>query len=258
MRIQDGIVTIVSFLRQPRKRDLIREAYKLRDKIGLEIGGPTTFFALRGGFPVYLFAERVDNVNYGTETFFGNYKEGLTYEYYPGKMGKQFIAEATDLDVIANNSYDFILSSHSLEHTANPIKALMEWIKKIKLGGKLILVLPDKRNTFDHRREYTSFAHLLDDFDKNTTEHDSTHFEEIISTFDEEAAKVQIKEYKRLIKDNYINRCAHHHVFSQEVVEDVLKYVGFTVESQFEIEPFHLVTIASKHEYIRSDRKGKE
>ena len=212
----------------------------------MEIGGPTVFFGLKGGFPIYLFAESVDNVNYGTNTFFGNYEAGHTYNYYHNKTGKQFIAEATDLHEIADDQYDFLLSSHSLEHTANPIKALKEWIRVIKPGGKLVLILPDKRNTFDYKRTYTNFSHLLDDYDRDTNENDTTHIDEILATFDEEAAKVKIKEFSGLISDNYSNRAAHHHVFSQELVKETLAFAGFKVDAQYEVEPFHLVTIATK------------
>ena len=246
MRIQDAIVTMISYGKQPSKRRLIREAYEFRNKTGLEIGGPTKMFGLRGTFPIYLFARKVDNVNYGRETFFGNYQEGMTYNYHRGKFGRQFIAEATSLDEIPDNSYDFILSSHSLEHTANPIKALKEWNRIVKPGGKLVLILPDKRNTIDHKREYTTFAHLLEDYTRNTTEHDTTHFDEILSTFDEDVAKVQLKEYTKQIRNNYANRCAHHHVFHPDIVKAALEYVGFAVDSQYESLPFHLITNATK------------
>ena len=246
MRVQDAVVTFLSYAKQRQKRPLIKEAFKLKNQIGLEIGGPTRFFGLKGGIPVYLVAERVDNVNFGTHTFFGNYQAGNTYHYHEGKTGKQFISEATDLREIADNTYDFVLSSHSLEHTANPIKALTEWIRILKRSGKLVLILPDKRHTFDHYRKYTSFSHLLEDYHNNTLEHDTTHMEEILSTFDENKMGVTLVDFEKLISDNFTNRAAHHHVFSQEVVKSMLEFVGFTVEFQYETEPFHLITIAKK------------
>ncbi len=246
MSILDTIITIMSYVKQPKKRRLIKEAFKLRHKKGIEIGGPSGFFSLRGGFPVYLFAEKIDNVNYGSTTVFGNYEQGETFNYYKNKIGNQFIAEAIDLRSIKNNSYDFLLSSHSLEHTANPIKALKEWRRVIKSNGKLVLILPDKRYTFDLEREYTSFSHLLDDYNEDTSENDITHIEEILSKYDEIKGKVPIEEYKKLLSNNYINRCAHHHVFNQELIRNSLEFVGFNVESQYEVDPFHLITIATK------------
>ena len=246
MSMMDAILTLLSFAKHPKKRPLIKQAYKLKGQTGLEVGGPTILFGLKGIFPVYLFAQRIDNVNYGTETFFGNYKKGKSFRYHKEKVGWQYIAEASELTAIEDSSYDFLLSSHSLEHVANPIKALKEWKRIIRPGGKLVLILPDKRYTFDNRREYTSLAHLVEDYNRGTDENDTTHLEEILSTFDEEAAKVQLREYSTLVANNYSNRCAHHHVFSQEVIRQMLEFAGFKVEAQYEYAPFHLITIATR------------
>lgn len=50
-------------------------------------------------------------------------------------------SEACDIKV-ADNSQDYVFSSHCLEHLENPIKALKHWISKIKEGGVLFLYLP--------------------------------------------------------------------------------------------------------------------
>ena len=68
--------------------------------------------------------------------------------------GKQYILEATELYEINSNTYDFLLSSHMLEHTANPIKALKEWKRIIKDKGYLILIVPHKDGTFDDNIPY--------------------------------------------------------------------------------------------------------
>jgi len=246
MEVFDSIITAISYAKQPRKRALIREAIKLKGKKGIEIGGPSQFFHLKGGFPVYVYASKIDNVNYSSNSFFGDFAAGDTFQFYKNKVGHQFIAEATDLHAIANESYDFLLSSHSLEHTANPIKALKEWNRVLRPNGKLILLLPDKRFTMDHMRDYTTFAHLVHDYESNTSEADTTHFAEVLTKFDEERHKTKIEEYRKLLLDNVANRCVHHHVFSQEMVKQALEFSGFTIDMQTELEPFHLVTIATK------------
>ena len=105
---------------------------------------------MKGYFPVYLFANQVDSVNVSKETVWeGKILEGKTFKYFGSKKGYQFIQEASDLKNIPLESYDFILSSHSLERIANPIKALRIWRTLLKPNSQLILILPDKRNTFD-------------------------------------------------------------------------------------------------------------
>lgn len=247
MNIKDSTVTLLSFIKQRKKRSLIKEAYKLRGKTGIEIGGPTAFFGLRGGFPIYLFAKRIDGVNFSNETIWeGKIEEGENYQYYKNKIGHQYITEATDLQQISDNRYDFVLSSHNLEHVANPVKALGEWFRVLKEGGKLILILPDKNNTFDHKRNYTSFEHLLSDYANDTNEDDTTHFAEILQTHDEEKTEMKYEVTKLRLENNLVNRCAHHHVFSLELLKQIVEYTGFKVESQSTAPPFHLITIASK------------
>jgi predicted SAM-dependent methyltransferase len=243
------LVTFISFIIKPPKRKLIILSYKLRSKIGLEIGGPSALFGLKGYFPVYLFADRVDSVNFSSETVWeGKISEGRTFKYFDSKTGYQFIQEASELKGIPGESYDFLLSCHSLEHIANPVKALKRWHALLKPKAYLILILPDKRNTFDIKRPYTTFDHLLDDYKQDVNEYDTTHIDEILLNYSPiNTDGASSKEMaKMLLKDNYINRYAHHHVFNFETICQLLQYCGFDTVYQQAASPFHLITIARK------------
>jgi len=249
MKFIDHLITAISFLRKHRKRTLIKAAFALRGKQGLEIGGPSTFFGLKSSFPIYLFAKRIDGVNYSSQTVWeGSLQQGETYKYYGDRIGTQYIAEATELKDIPNEQYDFLLSCHSLEHVANPIKALHEWKRVLKRDALLILVLPDKRYTFDVNRPYTQFDHLVEDYTTGTDENDTTHFEEILRYHDiqKDAGLEGVSQLKEKLNDNYSKRMAHHHVFSQDVVKNMLEYCGFKVKHQQEENSLHLVTLAIK------------
>ena len=74
------------------------------------------------------------------------------YNYYQNKSGIQYISEGSNLQAIQDEQYDFLLSCHNLEHIANPLKAVTEWKRIIKKNGVILLVLPDKRFTFDKKR----------------------------------------------------------------------------------------------------------
>ena len=149
---------------------------------GLEIGGPSKFFSKYGIFPIYEYAKRIDNINFSANTIWeGSITEGKVFKYSNSKeAGVQYVGEGSDLSKI-NNKYDFILSCHSLEHIANPIKAIKGWINLLNPNGRLCLVLPDKRFTFDRNRPYTTFIHLLEDERLGVSEGDTTHFEEILN-----------------------------------------------------------------------------
>jgi SAM-dependent methyltransferase len=249
MKIFQYTVTLLSYLLRSEKRKLIRISYRLKNKIGLEIGGPSKFFDLKSYFPVYVFAKRIDGVNFSTETVWeGTIKEGKSYHYGNEKTGYQYICEASELKNIETESYDFLLSCHSLEHIANPIKALKSWNSVLKPGGKIVLVLPDKNFTFDQRRPYTTFEHLVNDFENNTTEKDTTHFEEVIQLHDIERDDniTSVSELKNRTENNYTNRCLHHHVYNLELLEEVLTYCNFKIIHKQKAAPFHLVIIGEK------------
>src|SRR5436309_557697 len=106
-------------VRAPKARCFPVVAKRLRGK-GLEIGGPSTIFAKRGLLPVYPIARELDNCNFARETVWeGRLIEGRHFKFGE-RVGYQFVSEAYDIPV-AGAEYDFVLSSHMLEHSANPI-----------------------------------------------------------------------------------------------------------------------------------------
>lgn len=78
--------------------------------------------------------------------------------------GHQYFGEANCLGFIDDSSYEFVLASHCIEYLANPMQGLAEWIRVLKHDGLLVLVIPHKDGTFDHRRPVTSLEHLVHDF----------------------------------------------------------------------------------------------
>src|SRR5450756_122288 len=158
----------------------------LNGKNGIEIGGPSQVFTAKGLFPVYPIAGHLDDCNFGGTTVWeGGINEGQTFLFDRHKSaGRQYIVEATAMESIPSASYDFVLSSHALEHTANPILALSECIRLLKDQGTLVLLLPHKDGTFDHRRPVTTMQHLIDDFNVGMTEEDLTHMPEIMALHD--------------------------------------------------------------------------
>lgn len=53
----------------------------------------------------------------------------------------------------ANDSFDFVFSSHVLEDAEETKLALIHWCRVIKPGGKLVLFLPDEQIYRKHCRE---------------------------------------------------------------------------------------------------------
>jgi SAM-dependent methyltransferase len=82
------------------------------------------------------------------------------------------------LDGIADGSLDFLIACHVLEHTPNPIGSIHGAYAKLRPGGKLLLVVPDKNRTFDRNRPITPLEHLVEDFRTPDRSRDFAHYEE--------------------------------------------------------------------------------
>jgi SAM-dependent methyltransferase len=199
------------------------------DKSGIEIGGPSNIF--RRVIPIYPAVSSLDGVNFSRRTTWEGDISGDNYVFFAEKPGKQHIMEASDLSVLENESYDFLLSSNCLEHVANPLKALEEWVRVVKKGGHIFLILPKKEDNFDHRRAITPFEHLLEDHKNDVSEHDLTHLEEIIALHDlsMDPAAGDLANFKRRSEQNFANRCLHHHVFDDEIIRKMFEFAGVTL-----------------------------
>jgi len=201
---------------------LLMEDY-LIGKNGLEIGGSSNFFA-----HYYPKMQSCDNVNFSAHTVWGD--SGKDFVFNGKKIGKQYICEATDLSSI-KKPYDFVLSCNNIEHIANPMKAVEQWVSVMKKGGALIVVAPKRESNFDHRRKITTFTHLLDDYKKNVGEDDMTHLNEILELHDLalDPPAGTPKQFKARSLKNIENRCLHHHVFDNFTLKSVFEHFGLLV-----------------------------
>lgn len=219
--------------------ELFKELFQNRS--GLEIGGPSGIFKQGGFIPLYKIVKNLDGCNFSNTTLWeGNIENLGSYKYSHGKMGKQYVSEASNLSQIDASKYDFIISSNCLEHVANPIKALLEWVRVLKKDGVILLVLPNRKFNFDHKRPITTFDHLLKDFDDNIEEDDMTHLEEILQLHDlnldfRAGTKEQFTERS---KRNVENRALHHHVFNTTLLNQLFTHLNLQVLMTYENEEF--------------------
>jgi len=227
--------------RVKRKTGLLRCKYcqdiieALRDKRGIEIGGPSQVFDRRGLIPVYPVIRALDTSNYSEHTV-----------WCDGSV--KFIHEATDLFSVRDGEYVFVLASHVLEHVANPLKALTEWRRILKPSGILLMLLPFKKYTFDHRRPFTTFEHLVEDFSRDTPEGDLTHLNEILELHDlsRDPPAGTPEQFKQRCMENLQNRCMHQHVFDPNLVSRLYQHTGFRLINLSIEFPFHIVALGRR------------
>lgn len=73
--------------------------------------------------------------------------------------------DAQYLETVAENTFDFVHSSHCLEHMVDPKIALEHWLRVLKPGGHLVITIPDEdlyeqgifpsTNNDDHKWTFT-------------------------------------------------------------------------------------------------------
>lgn len=224
---------------------------RFREGHGLEIGGPSWLvFGDQGFAPVYLCAQRLDNCNYAAQTVWeGDIHEGATFAFSgDAPPGRQFISEASDLSAVADACYDYVLSSHCIEHLANPLKALTEWRRVLKPGGLLLLVLPHKDGTFDHRRPVTPFEHLLSDHEVDMPESDLTHLQEILQLHDLERDPWAggPDAFRERSLRNAENRGLHQHVFDTRLAVRAVDWARMKIHAVELFLPMHIAIVAQK------------
>jgi len=82
----------------------------------------------------------------------------------------KFCGESLKVDVVAPaddlpfppNSLDYIVNSHVLEHCYDVLGTIEHWLSKIRPGGWLFMIIPDKRRTFDKDRPLTTIQELVE------------------------------------------------------------------------------------------------
>ncbi|MDT3696287.1 MAG: methyltransferase domain-containing protein [Ignavibacterium sp.] len=236
------------FLQKSNSYHIIKKL--LFEKNGIEIGGPSKLFFKNDIFPIYSIAKNIDNCNFSNTTVWeGKIVEGNTFRFNKKRPpGYQYLQDSTQLTAIKSSEYDFLLSSHVIEHIANPIKALIEWKRILKDDGVLIIVFPHKDGTFDHRRSVTTLNHLKEDFSSNISEYDLTHLDEILELHDlkKDLAAGDFESFKTRSLNNFKNRCLHHHVFDSYLAMNLIDHLKFEILSIEALLPYHIILIAKK------------
>jgi SAM-dependent methyltransferase len=117
------------------------------------------------------------------------------------------------LHTFADESQDFIIANHFLEHTQDPIGTLRRFVAVLKPSGVLYHAVPDKRFTFDAERPLTPLEHMIRDHDQGPEWSYRDHvseFTRLVQRLEGEAAE---KHVRTLIADNY---SIHFHVWTHE------------------------------------------
>jgi SAM-dependent methyltransferase len=207
----------------------------------LEVGGPSAMFRSGKQLPVYDIISAYDAANFAASTIWQGGVEATR------RPRREFVAEATDLGC-TNKAYGGLLASHVLEHLANPIGALREWRRIVALGSPLLVIVPHRDFTFDHRREITPLAHLLEDERQETDEDDLTHVPEVLAYHDprHDYFTGDAAAFAERCWANLHHRAVHHHVFDTRAAVDVVMAADLSVEAVLPSRPHHIIILARR------------
>jgi SAM-dependent methyltransferase len=140
---------------------------------------------------------------------------------YPELDGSKFIRidiidDGEFLSQIPDNSEDFIIGNHFIEHCENPLGTLRNHLKKIKPGGFLYYSIPDKDLTFDNVRPLTEFDHLVSDDLNGPSVSRKDHFFEWVYLLEGERDEERVEARAKVLMDTHFS--IHFHVWDKETI----------------------------------------
>ena len=94
-------------------------------------------------------------------------------------------------------------------------------------GGYILTIVPNKFGCFDYKRSYTTFEHILNDYNTNIDESDLTHLEECLSNPHPYKQSHGEDEFKNMCLNNSSTRIMHNHVFDIDCITRIHEFIGF-------------------------------
>jgi predicted SAM-dependent methyltransferase len=161
----------------------------------------------------------------------------LLRELYP-ELGDEWLIEpdilddAERLEHVGDDSQDFVIANHLLEHLDDPIGAIETWLRVLRHGGTLYMAVPDKRFTFDADRSITTLDHLIRDHVEGAAGSRREHLEEW-ARFVERVPEPEVAAKATALAESEYS--IHNHVWTQSTLIELLLYCREQI-GPFEIE----------------------
>ncbi|MFP5389316.1 MAG: methyltransferase domain-containing protein [Thermoleophilia bacterium] len=141
------------------------------------------------------------------------------------------------LETVADGSQDFIVANHFLEHCEDPVRTIGTHLGKLRPGGVLFYAVPDKRYSFDHRREVTPLEHMVADHEQGPERSRREHYDQwarLVDTEDGPEAPEETQARARKLEEKLYS--IHMHVWTQAEFLKMIIYCRERYEEAFDIE----------------------
>lgn len=138
--------------------------------------------------------------------------------------------DGSRLSKVESSSLDYLVASHVLEHVDDPVSALKNWIRVVKPGGHVVVIVPDKRFTFDSPREVTTTAEMIADHLEGPR--NEPHYREVAEKCMGLTSDADIQAFV-----DKAEPAIHFHTFTME------SFLAFLVEAKTRFDlPFEIVS----------------
>ena len=159
-------------------------------------------------------------------------------QHYPEFEGLELapvsiIANGETLEALSDQSQDFVIGNHIIEHAQDPIKMIKTWIRVLRPGGVIFMTVPDKRLTFDKNRPSTSIEHLIRDHADGPAASRRDHYREWVEKVEPQVRRETEDTIDRLDRTD----CSiHFHVWDTPGFIEWLLYCRSFYNLPFELE----------------------
>lgn len=132
-------------------REMLVKKYIGPSDSGIEIGALDK--------PMNVFGARVEYIDHDEPE-----KLKQLYVEVSGNRPNHRIDDAQLLTTVPDESINFILTSHVLEHCEDVILTTKNWVRALKRDGIMLTIVPEMTETFDKKRPCTTWQHLVLDY----------------------------------------------------------------------------------------------
>lgn len=158
-------------------------------------------------------------------------------------VSPDIIDEAETLGTIADESQDFVIASHVLEHTDRVILSIENQLRVLRKGGIAVLMVPMRCATFDQLRGVTSWEHLLDEYLRPTAvgENREEHFREFAISSAHRlipSEVVRANVIRNMARDQGKGYSIHYHVWDQDSLWEMIQNLRSVLKFPFRLDVF--------------------
>ena len=158
-----------------------------------------------------------------------------------------------DLDVVglshfADQSLDFIIINHVIEHLVNPVYAIEEIRRTLKRKGHFVISAPDKDYTFDLNRPLSDEKEIFETYLENETVAPIQKYLPLIEYIHTDLINAPIEEIEKKLK-YFSDRREHLHIWNSETFKEFLVKSFDILNARFVCE-FEVNSKENKFEYF--------